>query len=202
MRVRIPPPAQQRNRRATFVERYDKSKLMVSGVGSWLPAPRERRARRRDLAEFAPAATWNVVEQLILAATRRSPDEFAAAARRMSTGPASIDHNAQLLALFLLCTCVARLLGTNSDDESIASTASRIEPSLRQFVRVDRRDVEQTLRFGLRPYAPDVQETARTAILGSAVIGVIFEDPLAEIAELRDPAVREVERLLARRAGT
>jgi hypothetical protein len=152
----------------------------------------------RDREEFAPGETWDVVMGIVGAAHRRDPDEFRKAVEVQTLGRASLDHNCQRLSIFCFGLALTEMLGDKPTESQITAVAQRIEPDLLIFMRANRWDAEEVIRRIYMPSPASEHQTARLAILGAAICGVIVQDPLRFFEAHRRGALEATARWLAK----
>lgn len=130
---------------------------------------------------------WKIVVESATAAHRGDPDDHGAPLMRVAVK----DATPGLYLQYLLRYRVAAILGRRPTADDLHDLTDRFYPDFAKIIRGDRTQLEDTLLtvFDLVP-EEDAVDGPMGVILGSAALGVLLEDPDADLAAMRPPLAK------------
>ena len=170
---------------------------LASGEASpvwWEDEPVKWVARRSRQARAGAAAAaddgldgpnWDLLLESVAAAHRGDAEAHVAPLRRLGH-EVPADAKAGAYLWYLLRYQVAVLLGRKPSAEDLHELAVRFYPGFARLIRGDESRLEDTFLtvFGLAPEDRKVRGGVGV-VMGSAALGVLLNDPEAELAEMR-----------------
>jgi hypothetical protein len=150
-----------------------------------------RSGRRADVEGSATGsdgldvANWDLLHESVTAAHRGDPEAHVAALRRLER-EVPVDAKAGIYLWYLLRYRIAALLGRRPTPHDLRELGGRIYPEFSKIIRCDQGQLEDMLLTAFEFASEDRKvKGGRAIVMGSAALGVLLEDPEAELAAMR-----------------